>query len=90
MIYPKIARNFKQILICSEIKMFLDSNKVELKSEAVVQRCSVKKVFPKIFKSYLENICAGVKKVWYQCFPVSFEEISRTSILQNICERILS
>ena len=38
----------------------------------------------------MENICAGVKRVWSRRFPVNFEEISRTSILQNICESILA
>ena len=52
-------------------------------SQAVVQRCSVKKVFLKISQSSQENTCARVfflikfflKKrysLWHRCFPVSF------------------
>ena len=61
-----------------------------MKSEAVLQRCSVKKVFLKIIENSLENICAGVKRVWYRRFPVNLEEISKTSILWKICEHILA
>ena len=59
-----------------------------MKSEVIVLRCSVKKVFRKIFEKSLEKICAGIKTVCYKHFPVNFEEISKTSILQTICERI--
>ena len=59
-------------------------------SEAVIQTCSVKKIFLKIFKNSLVIICGRVKRVWYRHFPVNCEEISRTSILQDICEGILA
>ena len=36
---------------------------MELKSEAVVQSCSLKKVFLKISKNYQKNICVGVKSL---------------------------
>ena len=88
--YPKIAPNFKQMLISSEIKTSYNSKKIELKSGPVVQGCSVKMVFLKIFNNSLKNICAGVKRVWYRHFLMNFEEISTTSVLQNICEGILA
>ena len=37
---------------------------MELKSEALVRWCSVKKVFLTISKNSLKNICTGVKRVW--------------------------
>ena len=56
-------------------------------SEAVVRRCSVKKVFLKISQNSQENTCARVsfliklqapsatllkKRLWHRCFPVNF------------------
>ena len=61
-------------------------------SEAVVQKCSVKKVFLEIFQNSQENTCARVsfliklqacvtllkKRLWHRCFPVNFAKFLRT------------
>ena len=62
-------------------------------SEAVVQRCSVKKVFLEISQNSQESTCARVsfliklqarpatllkKRLWYRCFPVNFAKFLRT------------
>ena len=65
-------------------------NKQHLK-EAVVQRCSVKKVFLEISQNSQENTCARVsfliklqaatllkKRLWHRCFPVNFVKFLRT------------
>ena len=44
-----------------------------LGSEAVVQRCSVKKVFLEISQNSQEN-----KSFWHRCFPVNFAKFLRT------------
>ena len=46
-------------------------------------------MFIKFFKNYQENICFGLKRVWYRS-SVNFEEISKTSTLRNVCKRILA
>ena len=46
-------------------------------------------MFLKLSKSSQERICIEVKRVWYMRFPVNLVEFSRTSVLQNICQRIL-
>ena len=62
--------------------------------EAVVRRCSVKKMFLKISQNFQENICARVsfliklrglraatllkKKLWHKCFPMNFAKYLRT------------
>ena len=56
--------------------------------EAVVQRCSVKKMFLEVSQNLQENTCARVstllkKKTWHRCFPVNFAKFLRTSFLQN-------
>ena len=61
--------------------------------EAVVERCSVKKVFIEISQNSQENTSARVsflimlrpatslkKRLWHRCFPVNFV---RTPFLQN-------
>ena len=77
---PSEPRGIKQILICFETKTSYNSKKIELKSESVVRRCSVKKAFLKISKNSHESICAGVKRVWHRRFPVNCAEFSKTSI----------
>ena len=62
-------------------------------SEAVVQRCSVKKVFLEILQNSQENTCARdsfliklqarpatllKKSLWHRCFPVNFAKLLRT------------
>ena len=62
-------------------------------TEAVVQRCSVKKVFLEISQNSQENTCTGVsfliklqalgltllkKRLWHRFFPVNFVKFLRT------------
>ena len=52
--------------------------------EAVVQRCSVTKLFLEISQNSQENTCARVpfllkKRLWHRCFPVNFVKFLRTS-----------
>ena len=64
---------------------------VGVEAEAVVQRCSVKKVFLEISQNSQENTCARVsflitllkKRLWHRCFPVNFAKFLRTPFLQN-------
>ena len=64
--------------------------------EAVVQRCSVKKVFLEILQNPQENTCARVsfliklhaapttslkKRLSHRCFPVNFVKFLRTPFL---------
>ena len=50
-------------------------------TEAVVQRCSVKKVFLEISQKSQENTCPKVsdKRLWHRCFPVNLVMFLRTS-----------
>ena len=61
-------------------------------SEAVVQRCSVKKTFLEISQNSQENSCVRVsllkkstsllkKRLWHRCFPANFVKFLRTSFL---------
>ena len=64
---------------------------MELRSEAVIKMCSVKKLFLKISKYSQEHICARVKRVWYRRFPVNFPNFQesifcRTSVNAHLCE----
>ena len=66
-----------------------------LPSEAVTQRCSVKKVFLKISQNSQENTCARVslimlqeppvtllkKRLWHMCFPANYAKFLRTPFL---------
>ena len=57
-------------------------------TEAVVRRCSVKKVFLKVSQNSQENSCARVsflikfqkKRLWHRYFPVNFVKLLRTPI----------
>ena len=62
------------------------------KAEAVVRRCSVKKVFLEILQSLQENACVRVsiliklqteacKRLWHRCFSVNFAKFIRTPFL---------
>ena len=44
-------------------------------TEAVAQRCSVKKLFLEISQNSQENSCA---RDWHMCFPVNFAKFLRT------------
>ena len=63
-------------------------------TEAVVQRCSVKKVFLEISQGLQENTCARISfltklkpatllktRLWYRCFPMNFVKFLRAPIL---------
>ena len=61
-------------------------------SEAVVGRCSVKKVFLKISQNSQENTCARKrlrpatllkKRTWHRCFPVNFVKFLITSFYRT-------
>ena len=53
--------------------------------EALIQRCSVKKVFLEISQNSHANTCARVsllkKRLWHRCFPVNFVKSLRTPFL---------
>ena len=61
-------------------------------AEAVVRRCSVKKVFLKILQNSQENTYARVfflieleatllkKRLWHMCFPANFTIFLRTPV----------
>ena len=60
------------------------------------QRCSVKKIFLKIYKIPQKNTCVGVcffnfirKRLQHRCFPVKFAKFLGRTILKNICECLL-
>ena len=60
------------------------------------RRCSVKKIFLKIYKispesPVLETVFLNFfkKRLQHRCFPVKIAKVLRTPILKNICERLL-
>ena len=67
-------------------------------TEAVAQRCSVKKVFLETSQNSHEDACARVsffrgwsatllkKRPWHRCFPVHVAKLLRTSFFQNISD----
>ena len=64
--------------------------------EAVIQTCSVKKVFLEISQKSQENPCARVLfliklQTWDcdRCFPVNFAKFPRITFLQNTSGRLL-
>ena len=66
------------------------------KSDAVVQRCSVKKEFLKFYNIHretpvLESVLNKFAGLWlkHRCFPVNIAKFWRTLILKNICEWLL-
>ena len=103
--------SFKQIIKFWKLIMFentdlsketeTDSKKDTLRiSEAVVRRCSVKKVSLKVLqnsqedtylkKSFWHDACNFIKKrLQHRCFLVNFTKFVRTPILQNIWKRLL-
>ena len=59
-----------------------------LRSEAVVQRCFLKKVFLKFRKirrktPVSESLFLLKKRLWHRCFPENFSKFLRTPFLQN-------
>ena len=61
-----------------------------VQTEAVVQRCSVKRVFLEISQNSQESICARAsflkKRLWHRCFPVNFTKFLRTPIFtERLC-----
>ena len=78
--WPETLRNFRKKLM----------NGFYL--EAVVQRCSVKKVFREISQNSQKNTCVRVsfsiklqvllkKKLWHRCFPVNFAKFLRAPFI---------
>ena len=64
------------------------------RSEAVAQKCSLKKVFFKIPQNSHESglffNCNFIKKeIWHRCFPVNFVKFLRTPFLENNSGRLL-
>ena len=63
---------------------------INSQTEAVVQRCSLKKVFSEILQNSQGNICTRIsfliklqalglwQRLWHRCFPVSFAKCLRT------------
>ena len=67
-------------------------------TEAVAQRCSVKKVFLEISQNSQENTCATVslrsapllqKRLWHKRFPVNFAKFLRTPFLKKHLQWLL-
>ena len=73
-------------------------------TEAVAQRCSVKRVFKEISQNSQENTCAGVsfligcrpqpatllkKRLWHRCFRVDFAKFIRTHFLTEHLQWLL-
>ena len=64
-------------------------------TEAVVQRCSVKKAFLEISQNSKENTCARVslllkERLWHKCFPVNFAKFLRIPFLtEHLCRLLL-
>ena len=67
---------------------------IQFISEAVVRKCSVRKVFLQISKNSHENTCVRVsflidsvnlfkKRLWYRCFPVNFAKFLGRPFLQK-------
>ena len=68
--------NYKRILYITTFELLRTSSR----SRAVVQRCSVKKVFLEISQNSQENTCARVfikKRLWQRCFPLNFVKFLR-------------
>ena len=69
--------------------------------EAVVRKCSVKRVFLNISQNSEENNCVGVsfskncrpiiaeKRLPHMCFPIKFMKFLRLSFLKNISGRLI-
>ena len=57
------------------------------------QKCSVEKgVLKKLASSIGKHLCRSlflIKRLQHQCFPKKFAKFWRTTILKNICERML-
>ena len=93
-VFHKIASHekiFRKEFILSEIAF---SGFKPAKTEAVFQRCSIKKLFSEISQNSQENICARVsfliklqtsatllkRRLWRRCFPVNFAKFLRTTL----------
>ena len=76
--------------------------KTRKSAEAVIQRCSVKKVFLEISQNSQEDTCARVsfliklrsatlskKRLWHRCFYLNFAKFLRTPYMQNTSGRLL-
>ena len=76
---------FLQRKISFSIKTEKISGKLKIHTEAVVQRCSIKKVFLEILQNSQENTCATVsflmshlcQRIWHWCFLVNYVKFLR-------------
>ena len=76
-VLPSYLVSFNQVNFLAE-NCYYDCVKWELGTEAVVQRCSVKKVFLEISQNPQENTCARVSfLIKLQVFSCEFCEISK-------------
>ena len=78
-------RQFRKILTQYFYLSSANEN-LEVCTEAVVWRCSVKKLFLEISQNPQENTCARVslkKRLWHRCFLVNFAKFLRAPLLQN-------
>ena len=82
--------SYSRILNLAKLTIYLNTDN----RDAIVQRCSVKRVFLEISQNLQENTCArasfliklrasgtgtGVsKRLWHRCFPVNFVKFLRT------------
>ena len=88
----QICWKFKILMTLSQLfNMILGTHSITPKTEAAVQKCSVKKVFLEISQNSQENTCARVtgirpvtlfkKRLWRRCFPVNCVKFLRTPFI---------
>ena len=84
-------------IICLHLAIQIRGTLSSRDIEAVVQRCSVKKVFLEISQNSQENTCARSsfliklqastllkKRLWHRCFPVNFAVFLRPFIIEHV------
>ena len=92
LIKTNIKKTCFQRIIINLMKLF-QKFYLQRSSEAVVQRCSVKKLFLEISQNLQENTCASLflnkvvrpvtllkKRLWHRYFPVNFPKFLRTPL----------
>ena len=83
------------ILKWQDCKTFIKLVPSQTPSRTSQRKCSVKKIFLKIYKISRENACVGVcflnfikKRLQHRCFLVKFAKFLRTPNLKNIYKRL--
>ena len=73
-------QNINRFVIVCSIQIVFRKFNFQIYSEAVVQRCSVKKVFLEISQNSLENTCQRLfyKRLWQRYFSENFAKFLRT------------